>query len=88
VIFSKPPTTVTATNTQYFAQYQTHPAIGLGSRTASGNWQKGKYVKKEEALDYVFGYTIINDISARDCRRAGQWIVSKAGYLCANGNDY
>jgi 2-keto-4-pentenoate hydratase/2-oxohepta-3-ene-1,7-dioic acid hydratase in catechol pathway len=39
--------------------------------------KKGKYVKNEDALDYVFGYTIINDISARDCRRAGQWIVSK-----------
>src|SRR5690606_1007294 len=34
-------------------------------------------IPREEALDYVFGYTVINDISARDCRRAGQWIVSK-----------
>jgi 2-keto-4-pentenoate hydratase/2-oxohepta-3-ene-1,7-dioic acid hydratase in catechol pathway len=39
--------------------------------------KKGKYVPKYEALDYVFGYTVINDISARDCRREGQWIVSK-----------
>lgn len=28
-------------------------------------------------MDAVFGYTVINDISARDCRRAGQWIFSK-----------
>ena len=39
--------------------------------------KKGKYVPKAEALEYVFGYTVINDISARDCRREGQWIVSK-----------
>jgi 2-keto-4-pentenoate hydratase/2-oxohepta-3-ene-1,7-dioic acid hydratase in catechol pathway len=39
--------------------------------------KKGKYVTKADALDYVFGYTVINDISARDCRREGQWIVSK-----------
>jgi 2-keto-4-pentenoate hydratase/2-oxohepta-3-ene-1,7-dioic acid hydratase in catechol pathway len=39
--------------------------------------KKGKYVPKENAMDYVFGYTVINDISARDCRREGQWIVSK-----------
>ncbi|PZQ79385.1 MAG: FAA hydrolase family protein, partial [Flavobacterium johnsoniae] len=39
--------------------------------------KKGKYIAKENAMDYVFGYTVINDISARDCRRAGQWIVSK-----------
>lgn len=34
-------------------------------------------VPEEEALDYVFGYSIINDISARDQRRAGQWFFSK-----------
>jgi len=25
----------------------------------------------------VFGYTVLIDMSARDCRRAGQWIYSK-----------
>ena len=39
--------------------------------------KKATKVKKENALDYVFGYSIMNDISARDCRRSGQWIVSK-----------
>jgi 2-keto-4-pentenoate hydratase/2-oxohepta-3-ene-1,7-dioic acid hydratase in catechol pathway len=28
-----------------------------------------KYVKKENALDYVFGYTCANDVSARDWQR-------------------
>jgi len=37
----------------------------------------GKNITKETAMVHVYGYTIINDISARDCRRAGQWIVSK-----------
>ena len=37
----------------------------------------GSSIPKEDALNHVFGYTIINDVSARDCRRAGQWIVSK-----------
>jgi 2-keto-4-pentenoate hydratase/2-oxohepta-3-ene-1,7-dioic acid hydratase in catechol pathway len=31
----------------------------------------------QRALDHVFGYSVMIDISARDCRRAGQWIVSK-----------
>ena len=39
--------------------------------------KKAKYISPENALDYVFGYSVINDISARDCRREGQWIVSK-----------
>lgn len=28
--------------------------------------KKGKYIKREDALDYVFGYTIVNDVSFRD----------------------
>lgn len=36
-------------------------------------------VKKEEAFDYVFGYTIINDISARDVQlKHKQWYFGKS----------
>lgn len=34
-------------------------------------------VREDEALDYVAGYAITNDISARDQRRGGQWFFSK-----------
>jgi 2-keto-4-pentenoate hydratase/2-oxohepta-3-ene-1,7-dioic acid hydratase in catechol pathway len=34
-------------------------------------------VSKKEALAHVFGYSVMNDVSARDNRRAGQWIFSK-----------
>src|SRR6218665_2883248 len=34
-------------------------------------------VSEAEALKHVFGYSVLIDISARDCRRAGQWIYSK-----------
>ena len=34
-------------------------------------------VSESDALDYIFGYSIINDISARDQRRSGQWFFSK-----------
>ena len=34
---------------------------------------------KESALDYVFGYTVINDVSARDIQFAdGQWVRGKS----------
>lgn len=77
IIFSKPPTAVigqegSIIHNQKITQQLDHEvelAVVIGKRA--------KNVKKENALDYVFGYTIINDISARDCRRAGQWIVSK-----------
>ncbi|WP_204269761.1 fumarylacetoacetate hydrolase family protein, partial [Klebsiella michiganensis] len=32
---------------------------------------------KEAALSHVFGYSVMIDVSARDNRRAGQWIYSK-----------
>ena len=77
VIFSKPPTTVTATNTNILLNPKLTQQLDWEVELAVVIGKKGKYVAKENALDYVFGYTIINDISARDCRRAGQWIVSK-----------
>lgn len=77
VIFSKPPTAVTATNTNIILNPKLTQQLDWECELAVIIGKKGKYVKKENALDYVFGYTVINDISARDCRRAGQWIVSK-----------
>lgn len=36
-------------------------------------------VSKEEALSYVFGYTVGNDFSARDLQfRTGQWLLGKS----------
>jgi 2-keto-4-pentenoate hydratase/2-oxohepta-3-ene-1,7-dioic acid hydratase in catechol pathway len=77
IIFSKPPTTVTATNTQIIKNTKLTSQLDWECELAIIISKKGKYVPKSEALDYVFGYTVINDISARDCRREGQWIVSK-----------
>ncbi|MBJ7499260.1 MAG: fumarylacetoacetate hydrolase family protein [Sphingopyxis sp.] len=77
VIFSKPPTAVVAWNdpirhnakvTQQL-DWETELAVVIGS--------SARHVAEADALNHVFGYTVINDVSARDCRRAGQWIVSK-----------
>jgi 2-keto-4-pentenoate hydratase/2-oxohepta-3-ene-1,7-dioic acid hydratase in catechol pathway len=77
IIFSKPPTTVTATNTNVLKNNKLTQQLDWECELAVVIGKKGKYVPKTEAMDYVFGYTVINDISARDCRREGQWIVSK-----------
>ena len=53
--------------------YEAELAVLIGKRA--------KNVKKEQALDYVSGYTCANDISARDWqKRAGakQWIKGKS----------
>lgn len=77
IIFSKPPTTVTGPNTDVLLNSKLTQQLDYEVELAVVISKKGKYVAPENALDYVFGYSIINDISARDCRREGQWIVSK-----------
>jgi 2-keto-4-pentenoate hydratase/2-oxohepta-3-ene-1,7-dioic acid hydratase in catechol pathway len=77
IIFSKPPTTVTATNTNIIKNTKLTSQLDWEVELAVVIGKKGKYVPKADAMDYIFGYTVINDISARDCRREGQWIVSK-----------
>lgn len=40
--------------------------------------KEAKYVSKEEALDYVFGYCVANDLSARDLQmKTQQWLLGK-----------
>ena len=77
IIFSKPPTTVTGTNTEIIKNTKLTEQLDWEVELAVVIGKKGKYVAKSDAMDYVFGYSVINDISARDCRREGQWIVSK-----------
>ncbi|MHC1787742.1 MAG: fumarylacetoacetate hydrolase family protein [Christensenellales bacterium] len=39
----------------------------------------GRYIKKEAAREHIFGYTLGNDISARDLQfRSQQWLIGKA----------
>lgn len=51
--------------------YEVELAIVIG--------KEGINIKKEEAEDYIFGYTIINDVSARDLQvRHKQWFKAKS----------
>jgi 2-keto-4-pentenoate hydratase/2-oxohepta-3-ene-1,7-dioic acid hydratase in catechol pathway len=51
--------------------YEAELAVVIGSRA--------RHVSADEALRYVAGYTIVNDVSARDLQRAdGQWLRAKS----------
>lgn len=51
--------------------YEAELAIVIG--------KQAKYVSKEQALDYVFGYCNANDLSARDLQlRTVQWLLGKS----------
>lgn len=77
VIFSKPPTTVIAHGDAILHNADVTQQMDWECELAVVIGQTANHVAREDALNYVFGYTIVNDISARDCRRSGQWIVSK-----------
>lgn len=77
VLFSKPGTAVVGPeapirhNGQLTQQldWECELAVVIGSAALG--------VSEADALNHVFGYSIINDISARDQRRSGQWFFSK-----------
>ncbi|CAN0005424.1 unnamed protein product [Phaeothamnion confervicola] len=76
--FSKPWTTVIGTGDaiQRHAQHTRilDYEIELGIVIGKG----GVNISREDALDHVFGYTIINDVTARDLqKRHGQWFKGK-----------
>jgi 2-keto-4-pentenoate hydratase/2-oxohepta-3-ene-1,7-dioic acid hydratase in catechol pathway len=78
VIFTKPPTCVVGPgaivkNHRHATSqldYEVELAVVIG-KTATR-------VTKEAAYDYVFGYTIMNDVTARDLQKAhAQWVMGK-----------
>ena len=78
VIFIKPSTTINKTNSNIIypkvssqVDYEGELAVVIGKET--------KQVSVEEADDYIFGYTIINDVTARDFTLGdGQWTRGKS----------
>ena len=77
VVFSKPPTAVVGPG---------DPVRHDGNMTQQLDWEvelaviigtTARRIPRAGALGHVFGYSVMIDVSARDNRRAGQWIFSK-----------
>jgi 2-keto-4-pentenoate hydratase/2-oxohepta-3-ene-1,7-dioic acid hydratase in catechol pathway len=77
VIFSKPPTTVIGPDEPILHDREITQQLDWEVELGVIIGRRAKGVARADALKYVFGYTVIIDMSARDCRRAGQWIYSK-----------
>ncbi|WP_084582287.1 fumarylacetoacetate hydrolase family protein [Sphingomonas azotifigens] len=77
VIFSKPPTSVIGPNEPILHDAAITQQLDWEVELAAVIGTRAKRVSREQALRHVFGYTVLIDMSARDCRRAGQWIYSK-----------
>ncbi|CAN5179808.1 fumarylacetoacetate hydrolase family protein [soil metagenome] len=77
VIFSKPPTSVIGPDEPILHNAEITKQLDWEVELAAIIGTRAKGVSRDKALNYVFGYTVCIDMSARDCRRAGQWIYSK-----------
>jgi 2-keto-4-pentenoate hydratase/2-oxohepta-3-ene-1,7-dioic acid hydratase in catechol pathway len=79
IVFSKVPTTVIGHEEIVLRHADVTDELDYEGELAVVIGKRGKAIRKEEALDYVFGYTIINDITARDLQeRHQQYLLGKS----------
>jgi 2-keto-4-pentenoate hydratase/2-oxohepta-3-ene-1,7-dioic acid hydratase in catechol pathway len=77
LIFLKPPTTIIGHRDEIVlppqsnhVEHEAELAIVIG--------KEGRWVNVEDAKDHIFGYTVANDVTARDLqKRDGQWTRGK-----------
>jgi 2-keto-4-pentenoate hydratase/2-oxohepta-3-ene-1,7-dioic acid hydratase in catechol pathway len=93
VLFSKPQTSLIGNRERINAHSELTNALDYEGELAVVIGKKGKNITEDEALNYVFGYTILNDVTARDLQSKhnqfffgksldtfcpiGPWIVEK-----------
>jgi 2-keto-4-pentenoate hydratase/2-oxohepta-3-ene-1,7-dioic acid hydratase in catechol pathway len=79
MVFTKAPTTVIGPNEQVLNHQNVTNQLDYEGELAVIIGKKGRAIKKEEALDYIFGYTILNDVTARDLQaRHKQFFIGKS----------
>jgi 2-keto-4-pentenoate hydratase/2-oxohepta-3-ene-1,7-dioic acid hydratase in catechol pathway len=79
IIFSKVPETVIATGESIVIDHEVSTAIDYEVELGVIIGKPGRGISKQDAYDHVWGYTIINDVTARDLQgRYSQWLIGKS----------
>jgi 2-keto-4-pentenoate hydratase/2-oxohepta-3-ene-1,7-dioic acid hydratase in catechol pathway len=79
IVFSKLPETVIAHRSPVFIDRAVSPAIDYEAELAVIIGKGGRGIKAKDALDHVWGYTIVNDVTARDLQgKYSQWLIGKS----------
>jgi 2-keto-4-pentenoate hydratase/2-oxohepta-3-ene-1,7-dioic acid hydratase in catechol pathway len=69
IVFTKAPATVIGTDQPVQGHFHVTQELDYEGELAVIIGKKGKSIPIDEAMDYIFGYTIINDVTARDIQR-------------------
>jgi 2-keto-4-pentenoate hydratase/2-oxohepta-3-ene-1,7-dioic acid hydratase in catechol pathway len=79
IFFSKPPTTVVGPGADVEVNSKVTQQVDWEVELALVIGQGGRDIPKDRVFDHVFGYTVANDVSARDLqfRHGGQWLKGK-----------
>ncbi len=79
IIFSKVPESVVATHSNVLIDIRVSSAVDYEAELAVIIGKEGRCISKEDALGHVWGYTIVNDVTARDLQgRYSQWLIGKS----------
>lgn len=79
IIFTKVPESVIATGDAIQIPKGVSEAIDYEAELAVIIGKQGKGISEANAMDYVWGYTIINDVTSRDWQqRHKQWMMGKS----------
>lgn len=79
MVFTKAPTTVVGHLHEVLNHAEITSQLDYEGELAVVIGKQGRGIEKEKALDYVFGYTILNDITARDLQaRHKQFFLGKS----------
>ncbi|MDQ0268788.1 fumarylacetoacetate hydrolase family protein [Cytobacillus purgationiresistens] len=79
IVFTKSPTAVTGSDMEVLNHSKLTSQLDYEGELAVVIGKKGKGISEEDALDYVFGYTIVNDITARDLQsKHKQYFIGKS----------
>ena len=79
ILFTKPPESVTGPNTNVIIPTAISTAIDYEAELTIIIGRGGKGISEADALQHVWGYTAINDVTARDWQqRHKQWFLGKS----------
>ena len=79
IIFTKAPSTVTGPDARVTVPSGLSTEVDYEAELAVVIGKSGKGISKDQALEHVWGYTLLNDLTARDLQRDHkQWFLGKS----------
>jgi 2-keto-4-pentenoate hydratase/2-oxohepta-3-ene-1,7-dioic acid hydratase in catechol pathway len=79
IVFTKVPECVIATGEVVRYPHGVSAQVDYEAELAVVIGREGRGISHEEALNHVFGYTIVNDVTARDLQsKHAQWLLGKS----------